>query len=215
MSLVLYGRASSYNVQKVLWFLDELELPYQHIECGGKHGGLDTTEFGKFNPLRKVPVLLDCGVSVWESNTILRYIAATYAGEQWWNTSAAVRSEYERWMDWSIDKFESSFTGLFWGFYRTPELQRDIKSINRHKRDYLYCLAVMDQQLIGNEFLNGANISLSDITLGVFIYRLQGIGLDIDLPANVSRWYRTLKTRKSYVRWVMSDFSELKGRLTY
>jgi glutathione S-transferase len=202
-------------VQKVLWLLDELALDYKHIECGGKHGGLNTTEFSQFNPLQKVPVLIDDGFSIWESNSILRYLVASYGCKKWYSASPFERSEYEKWMDWSIDKLETSFVGLFWGFYRTPESQRDITSINKHLQDYTYCLAIIDKQLMSCKYISGENISLSDIALGVFVYRLQDIGLSIELPPNVHRWYTQLKSRNGYAKWVMSDFSELKGRFAY
>lgn len=215
MSIELYGRFTSYNVQKVLWLLDELSLEYKHIECGGKHGGLDTFEFAQLNPFRKVPLLVDNGFSVWESNSILRYLAACYGPEKWWSDSPAKRSEYEKWMDWSIDKLETSFTGLFWGFYRTPEFNRDTVAIERHKKDYIYCLEIVDKQLSNNRYICGETISLADIALGVFVYRLQDIGLRIKLPFNINRWYTELKSRSGFSKWVMSDFTELKARLAY
>jgi len=215
MSIELYGRATSYNVQKVLWFLDELGMQYKHIECGGEHGGLESDEFGALNPFRKVPVLIDSGASLWESNTILRYLAVSYGGESWWSQSPIERSEYEKWMDWPIDKLESSFVGVFWGYYRTPESKRQMDTINECKNEYLSCLKVLDKQLGKYRYVSGANISLSDITLGVFIFRLQDIGLGIDLPSNIERWYAELKNRQAYSTWVMSDFSQLKGREGY
>ena len=39
MSITLWGRESSANVQKVRWALAEIGLPYEHIPLGGKHGG--------------------------------------------------------------------------------------------------------------------------------------------------------------------------------
>ncbi len=61
MSILIYGRHTSYNVQKVLWLLDELQLSYQHIELGSRPDDTETDEFGKLNPMRKVPVLVDNG----------------------------------------------------------------------------------------------------------------------------------------------------------
>ena len=40
--LKIWGRASSVNVQKVLWAADELGQPYERIDVGGKFGGTDT-----------------------------------------------------------------------------------------------------------------------------------------------------------------------------
>jgi glutathione S-transferase len=45
MSVLIYGRDTSYNVQKVLWLLEELEIEYSHKQLGGKFGGLETEEF--------------------------------------------------------------------------------------------------------------------------------------------------------------------------
>ena len=83
MPVLIYGRHTSYNVQKVLWLLEELQIQYQHIQAGGKFGGTDTEEFGKLNPMRKVPVLVDGNKVVWESNTILRYVVDSYGEGKW------------------------------------------------------------------------------------------------------------------------------------
>ncbi len=43
--LTIWGRRSSFNVQKVLWLAGELGLEYEHVLAGGQHGLLDTAEF--------------------------------------------------------------------------------------------------------------------------------------------------------------------------
>jgi glutathione S-transferase len=91
MSIVIYGRHTSYNVQKVLWLLEELQLDYQHIEFGQNLGDTETDEFGKLNPMRKVPVLVDGDRVIWESNTILRYLSYEYGDDDW-----LVQDAYQR-----------------------------------------------------------------------------------------------------------------------
>lgn len=76
-TLELWGRSSAFNVQKVLWLLDELGLAFRHTDAGGAAGGLDTPAFRALNPHGRVPVLRDGGTVVWESHSILRYLAAT------------------------------------------------------------------------------------------------------------------------------------------
>src|ERR1700683_3250665 len=78
--LKVWGRRSSFNVQKVMWLVDELELPHEHIDAGGKFGGLDAPDFLAMNPHGKVPVIDDDGIVVWESHAILRFLAARYGG---------------------------------------------------------------------------------------------------------------------------------------
>jgi len=72
--LTIWGRRSSFNLQKVMWLVGELGLDYRHIQAGGKFGGLYTPEFRAMNPHGRVPVIDDGGTIVWESHAILRYL---------------------------------------------------------------------------------------------------------------------------------------------
>lgn len=215
MSVLIYGRDTSYNVQKVLWLLEELNVEYRHIQLGGKFGGTESEEFKRLNPMRKVPVLVDGDNVVWESNTILRYLVNAYGDGEWREERAYERSKYERWMDWSQCQFDPAFVGVFWGYYRTPDDLRDMNAVNESIDRCLNCLAKLDEQLKDKEYLMGDRLTLADIATGVFIYRLVQIGLDIKLPKHVARWFQRLKNLPGYQKWVMRDFSELKGRLAY
>ena len=88
---------------------------------GGKFGSLETSEFKRLNPMKKVPVIVDNDSVIWESNTILRYLVNTYGTGSWKVNNPFEQSLYERWIDWSQSKFESVFVKVFWGYYRTPE----------------------------------------------------------------------------------------------
>ncbi|MCP3674583.1 MAG: glutathione S-transferase family protein [Gammaproteobacteria bacterium] len=213
--MLVYGRHTSYNVQKVLWLLDELQVSYKHIELGSNPGDTETDEFGKLNPMRKVPVLVDNENVVWESNTILRYLANMYGSVKLNVENAYQRSLYERWMDWSQTYFEPAFIGVFWGYYRTPTELHNMEEIQKSLNICMNCLGKIDNQLDTQEYLAGNKFSLADICAGVFIFRLTEINLDVSLPKNVERWYKHLQRSKGYPRWVMSDFSSLKGRLQY
>ncbi|MEH6445997.1 MAG: glutathione S-transferase family protein [Oceanospirillaceae bacterium] len=208
----IYGRTTSFNVQKVLWFLDELGISYEHIQLGGRFGGLDTKEFSNLNPMKKVPVLVDGENVIWESDTILRYLSASYGGSKWYSMDAYERSVYERWMDWSHLTFQPAFMGTFWGYYRVPASRRDMVKVNNNLSKCVQCLNTLNEVLGNSEYLAGQSITLSDICVGSIIYRLTSQGLSIELPPNVSQWYETLKSREGYKQWIMSDFSELSGR---
>jgi glutathione S-transferase len=210
--LKIYGRTTSFNVQKVLWLAEELSLKYKHIELGGKFGGLDSAEFARLNPIKKVPVLVDGEHSIWESHTILRYLAAKYGDTAWYPPSFYERSLYERWMDWSQTLFQPAFMGVFWGYYRMVPKKRDMSTVKRSLEKCSSCLEVVNHQLSTRPFLAGDSLTLADITVGAILYRLTEQGLDVPLPEITNNWYQGLKLRRGYQQWVMSDFSELKGR---
>ncbi len=210
--LKLYGRTTSFNVQKVLWLADELTLDYEHIELGGKFGGLDTVEFVLINPMQKIPVLVDGKNSIWESHSILRYLVAKYGDSSWYPESAFKRSLYERWLDWSQTVFQPAFMRFFWGYYRRPQNKRDMVTVQHDLEKCFNCLDVVNKQLSTSKYLAGNSMTLADISVGAILYRLTEQGLDITLPEFVNSWYNILRQRSGYKKWVMSDFIELRGR---
>jgi glutathione S-transferase len=212
----IWGRRSSFNVQKVLWLLGELGLTYEHTLAGGSFGGLDTPEFRAMNPHGRVPVLQDSDVVIWESHAIMRYLAAQYGGARFWSDEPASRSCIDRWMDWSQTSVQPDFlNGVFWGYYRTPEPLRDWTAIHKNVARCASHFQLLDAQLRDNEFVTGADLTLADIPLGTSLYRY--FGLDIDRPSlpHVERWYQRLQERSSYRAHVMVPFDELRGRLAY
>jgi glutathione S-transferase len=214
--LTVWGRHSSFNVQKVMWLVGELGLEHRHVEAGGRFGGLDTPEFRAMNPHGRVPVIEDGGTVVWESHAILRYLAARYGQGIFWLDDAGARSQVDRWMDWAQTRLQPDFLmGVFWGFYRTPEPQRDWLAI----RDKLALCArhfqLLDGLLADRPFLGGNALSLADIPAGTSLYRY--FELDIERPGlpNVTSWYRRLQERRAYREHVMVPFADLRGRLDY
>jgi glutathione S-transferase len=214
--LKVWGRASSFNAQKVLWLLDELCLSYEHIPAGGSFGRLDEPAFREMNPHGRVPVLEDDGLAIWESHAILRYLAAKYGADRFWSDDAGTRSLADRWMDWSETTLQPDFlTGVFWGFYRTPDAQHDWTAINHSIARCADHFRLLDAMLATRSFLLGNSLSLADIPIATSLYRY--FELDIarpDIP-NVEAWYERLQQRPAYRAHVMRPFDELRGRLVY
>jgi glutathione S-transferase len=80
----LWGRTTSSNVAKVLWLLDEIGLSFERIDAGGAFGGTGTPEYRAMNPTGMIPVWQEDGFAMWESNAILRYLAARHAPGPLW-----------------------------------------------------------------------------------------------------------------------------------
>lgn len=214
--LKVWGRRNSQNVQKVLWLVGELGLAHEHVPAGGAFGRLSDPDFGALNPNRTVPVIEDDGVVVWESHAILRYLAARYGGEAWWPADPAERSDFDRWLDWAQAQWQPAFlSGVFWGFYRTPEAQRDAKAIARSLARTTELLHLVERQLQGRAYLTADHLTLGDIPLGSCLYRY--FELEIERPElpRVAAWYARLTERPAYREHVMLPFDDLKGRLAF
>ena len=53
--LEVWGRNNSFNVQKVLWCCEELEIPFQRYDAGGLYGGTNEDDYLARNPTGLVP----------------------------------------------------------------------------------------------------------------------------------------------------------------
>lgn len=129
--ITLWGRNNSTNVKKVRWVLEELDLPYQQILAGLEFGLNHDPEYLAMNPNGLVPLLKDdaTGVVVWESNTIIRYLAAQYGVDRLWLAAPAQRAQGEKWMDWSNGTLSPAHRPVLMGLVRTPPEQRDPAAI--------------------------------------------------------------------------------------
>jgi glutathione S-transferase len=215
--LQVWGRRNSSNVQKVMWLIGELDLPHEHIPAGGSFGLTQSAEFLAMNPHGRVPVIKDSdGTIVWESHSILRYLAARYGSPRFWSEDAGRRSQADRWMDWSQSSLQPAFlTGVFWGFYRTPEALRNAKSIDENLGRCAQYFQLLDRVLAERPFIAGDSLSLGDIAAGSNLYRY--FELDIKRPdvPNVEAWYERLQLRPAFREHVMVRFDELFGRLDF
>jgi glutathione S-transferase len=214
--LRIWGRRSSFNVQKVMWLIGELDLAHEHIPAGGHSGGLDDPTFLAMNPHGRVPVIDDDGTTIWESHAILRYLAARYGDSTLWPSDAGVRSLSDRWMDWAQTTLQPDFlTGVFWGFYRTPDTQRNWPAIHESVARCTRHFQLLDKVLEGRQFLGGDTLTLADVAAGTALYRYFELEIERPLVPHVQAWYRRLQDRPAYCRHVMIPFGEMRGRLDY
>ncbi len=201
--ITLWGRASSVNVMKALWLLDELAVPFQRVEAGGAFGRTKDPDYAAMNPNATVPTLvMPNGYSLWESNTILRYLCRTQpGGNAFYPEAPEARADVERWMDWTLASMNEPMRVLFWTFVRTPEAERDMDAVAKAipQADRLW--GMLESQLAGRDHPAGA-FSIADMALGGFLHRWYSLPIPrAELP-RVRAWYERLLTRPAYARHV-------------
>ncbi len=199
----IWGRHTSINVQKVLWTCDELGIGYERIDRGGSYGGLDTPEYRQMNPNSRIPVIEDDGFVLWESNTIVRYLADKHGHGTLYPASRNERSDAERWMDWQICHILPGLVTLFFGLVRTAPKDRDTGAIEQARVRTEEFWKILDTHLAGRVFVTGEKFTMGDIPVGTFAYRW--LALPIERPAlpNLQAWYERLCARPAYRKNVM------------
>jgi len=203
----IWGRTNSGNVQKVMWAVGELGIGHQRIDAGGTFGGLDTDRYGALNPNRRVPTLEDGRVVLWESNVIVRYLAARYGAGGLWPTDPCVRGGADQWMDWQQTTLGPEMRIVFWGLVRTPAERRDRRAIDAALAQLRELWARLDAHLASRAFVAGDALTIGDIPIGVMCHRYYA--LDIERPRldHLAAWYARLTARPAFRADVMLPLS--------
>ena len=199
----IWGRPNSINVQKVMWAVAELGLDHERIDVGGAFGGLDTDTYRQMNPNRKIPVLQDDDVVVWESHACVRYLAATYGAGGLWPDDPAERSIADRWMDWKITTLHPFMHICFWGLIRTAEADRDMPAIEQATADLGKTWRLFDDHMRARTFVLGDRLTIGDIPLGAAFYRYVNLPLDRPALPAIEAWYARLNDRAPFRDHVM------------
>src|SRR5262249_24934777 len=110
--LKIWGRANSSNVQKVLWTCEEIGIAFERIDAGGAFGKTKEAAYLALNPNGLVPTIEDGKTVLWESNTIMRYLATTRGATRLYPTDPVERAFVERWMDWQLASLGPPMTPL-------------------------------------------------------------------------------------------------------
>ena len=199
----LWGRTNSINVQKAMWTVGELGLPHKRHDVGGPFGQLDTPDYIAKNPNQRIPTIDDGGTIVWESNAVVRYLAARYGAGTLWPTDPAARSEADRWMDWQQTTLTADMVVVFWGLIRTPADKRDMKAIEAAAQKMHQSWRILEGHMAERAYVGGDSFTMGDIPVGCFYWRY--VNLPIPRPdfPNLDDWHKRLQGRAAFTKHVM------------
>jgi len=208
MMLMIYGRTNSVHVQKVLWCLAELDVPCERIDAGLAFGKNNEPWYLALNPNGRVPLLVDGSFTLWESNTIVRYLAAKHGLGRVCPRSPEARALAERWMDWQLSTLVRPVSIVFQALYRTPPAERDAAAIARNTAEANRAMELLDAHLAVQPFVAGDTFTMGDIPVGATAHRwLEVAGIDRPELAAVRAWRDRLATRAAFRRHVMLPLS--------
>ncbi|MEO8848764.1 MAG: glutathione S-transferase family protein [Casimicrobiaceae bacterium] len=205
--LVIWGRNNSVNVQKVLWCCAELGIEYERIDAGSNFGVVNTPEYRRLNANGLVPTIDDNGFVLWESNAIVRYLAAKHGTPQLWPDDPMLRAKADQWMDWTSTTFWPAIRPLFLGMVRNAPDERNHHEIEASRIKTGEVLRVANAHLESHEYLGGADFSVGDIPLGCAVWRWMALPIERPELPNLQRWFVSLTVRSAFKDIVMLPLS--------
>ena len=155
------------------------------------------------NPNRLVPVVEDGATVVWESNAIVRYLAARYGAGELWPEDPGRRSVADRWMDWQITTVQPALGPIFQGLIRMAPEQRDMQLIAAQIVRLGQLMQVLDRHLAVRQYVAGDTLTMGDIPLGCVCWRYFQLPIERPELPNVAVYAERLRDRPAYRQHVM------------
>ncbi len=222
--LKLWGRPTSGRTQKVLWTLAEIGMDFEfilasatmgpggHVAKGHKpYGVVNTAEYRAKNPNGRVPTIDDDGFVLWESNSIVRYLAMQYAPDLLYGSDIKTFASASRWLDWENNELLPPQHDMAMHLIRLPENKRDPLVLAKACEKFARALHIADEQLGRTRHIAGERFTYGDIALGLRVHRWHVLGLARETPPNIARWYAEIKTRAAFNRWTADPAHHLEG----
>jgi glutathione S-transferase len=199
--LRIWGRTNSVNVKKALWAIEELGLKYERIDAGMQFGIVNTPEYRKMNPMGLIPTIDDDGFVLWESHSIVRYLAAKHGAGTLWPTDPRTRAIANQWMDWAFS-FQAAMRAVFWGLIRTPPEKRNAAEIEEGRTKSAALAGILDAALAGRQYVAGDAFTMGDIPIGCEVQRWMRVPVERPKHPNLEAWFARLCARPAYKKIV-------------
>lgn len=199
--LTILGRESSINVRKVMWTCAELNLEFERQDWGIGFKDVNTDEFRALNPNAKIPVLLDGDHVLWESHTIVRYLANHQAPTALYPQDAWQRAKVDQWLDWQASELNPTWTYAFWSLVRQSPKHQDTSQVQASLAAWTQVMGILEKHLAQTQaYAAGPEFSLADIILGLSIHRWLNTPFDRPLLKAVEDYYHRLAARPAFIK---------------
>jgi len=201
--LRILGRANSFNVRKVLWVCDELGIPFEREDWGRGFQPTNDPRFLGVNPFGLVPAVVDDGVVLRESNTIVRYLATKHGAEELYPREPVQRAHVEEWMDWANYETSISLRGAFLGGMLNEPPWNNPWFVEQGRRQITKEVGQLNQHLLGSgPYVVGESFTIADIPIGLVVNRWFCLNFARPQYAAVAAYYDRLTDRPAYRRHV-------------
>jgi len=203
----IYGRTNSSNVRKVLMLCEEIGLnDYERLDYGRGFAPCDTPEYIALNPNMVVPTIIDGDLVLWESNAILRYLAAKHGPEEFYPTDLVARAKVDMWMDWQLTTLINGIRVLFQGLhvkapdFTAPEKQKQAATLATES------MKILDANLAtSGGFIAGDTLTIADCAIAMYVHRWYALPIEREEFKALEAYHERLKELASFQKWIIDQ----------
>ena len=195
MMLKLY-HAPRTRSARIYWLLEELGLPYE----------LDTiafvpplTAFSQRTPVGKVPVLVDGEVTICESGAIVEYVIERHGnGRLAPPPTSPLRGLYLQWIHFAEATLMAPLGHMAFEMLWKPEAERIPAVIDEARTRAESTLDVVEQALVGKDYLLGSDFSGADVMMGYTIQVARWMGVLDERHPNLTAYLKRIRERPAF-----------------
>lgn len=192
--LTLFLDLLSQPCRSVYIFAKANNIPFKFQEVRLFKGDQMAADYGKVNPLRKVPALKDGDFTMSESTAMLLYLAnKNKTPDHWYPSDLQKRARVDEYLAWQHTNTRPHSARVFWVKAMTPYLlghEATPEKLNPALSELNGTLtAIQDNFLQDKQFFAGDEISIADLVAIVELMQPIAAGVDIfeDKP-KLSAW---------------------------
>jgi glutathione S-transferase len=199
--LRILGRVTSINVRKVLWAAGEMGIAFEREDWGRPVRDPKVPEFLAMNPNGQVPVIIDDGFIMWESQAILRYLAEQVQSDLL-PANARERALVDQWLTWQVTELNPSWAYIVPAKLRNDPPNPDPERLAAAAAKWTGTMSILEAQLQKGDYVANGRFSLADIVMGLSTHRWKSVDFDKpDLPA-VDAHYARMQARPAGEPWL-------------
>lgn len=192
----LYVHPFSPNARRARMAARLTKTPVEEVVVDLSKGEHKKPEYLALNPNGKVPTLVDGDLSLWESNTISRYLCLKAGNADLWPTDAAGQAQVSRWMDWQLGTWSPPIGGLlFENMFRAMQGKGapDAARVESLEKDLHVAARILDDHLAKNEWLALGRMTLADLAVAPPLQFMGPGKLPLGDYKHIAAWFERIQ----------------------
>ena len=183
---------------RIIWLLEELELPYEVNNMAFHPKDLKSDEHRKRHPLGRIPVLDDGDIRIYESGAIVEYVLERHKnGGLKPSADDVLYPNYLQWFHYCEGMVMPPINTIVVQTILLPPDRRDETVLGQAQRLLTKSLAPVNEVLEGNDYLIG-NFSAADIMLGHACFMSNRMGCVPEEMAHLRQYVENISNRDAF-----------------
>jgi glutathione S-transferase len=189
----LYSMHNSNNCRRVNATIQHLGLDVEVIEVD--MSGLKKPDFLVNNPNGKVPTLVDGDFKLWESRSMMQYVASKKPGNALWPNDPQRQADIARWQFWECSHLSKgtgayAFENLFKKIFMKQDA--DPVALAAGDKEWKTFAPVLNAHLETHKWLVGDALTLADFSVGACFSYADASGLPWGDYHQIKAWWSRL-----------------------